>query len=500
MNDRYVIGLDIGTTSTKAVLFHYDGAVIGELEVEYPILRPQADWAEQDPDEIVNASKQAIRLLMERTSVSPSAVTAVGISSAMHSIICLNEDKQPLSNAIIWADTRSSEQAAQLRLSLSSQFMKRTGTPFHPMTPFCKLTWMKQKKYPPFIEASSFASIKEYLCLLWFDEHVVDYATASSYGMFDIDACVWDVEALQLLQLSSEQFGKPVPPTYTLYGMSAALADELGLLPSTPFVVGATDGPLANLGVGATGEGDTVITIGTSGAIRQLSYRPMVDEHQRTFCYRVDDHLFVSGGATNNGGIVLHWLQKLFAINGLEKNASFTPSYDSLLRLAEQSPAGANGVLFLPYLNGERAPIWDGAARASFVGLGMSHHQPDMIRAALEGTIFSLYHVGQTLKEMSGRPTRLFANGGFSRSKLWLQIAADMFNQELLLPKSHQSAAWGAAWYSLYALGEVPSLAAIKNSVPMTNSILPVTEHSLVYEKNFTFYEKLATSLPMLRK
>ncbi|MGI8316708.1 gluconokinase [Halobacillus mangrovi] len=486
--NSYVIGLDIGTTSAKSVIFDREGHVKGEHEVGYPLLHPQNGYAEQDPVTIEEAALEAIFVSKEAAGIEASEISGVGISAAMHSLICIDRSGEPLSPSIIWADARSADQAAVLKEHHAHLYMN-SGTPLHPMSPLSKLIWMKEHMYAPHEAADYFVSIKEFLLYRWFGEKVVDYSIAAATGMFNIKEHHWDEEALNLAGIDTGQLFEAVSPTHTLKGMKAEAAGKSGLNEDTPFVIGASDGPLANLGIGAIEPGETAITIGTSGAIRQFATEPLLDEKQEIFSYSFTEDLWITGGPSNNGGIVLAWLQKLW--DG-DQDAY---SVEQLSEMAESVPVGADNLLFLPYINGERAPFWNAEAKGSFIGLTPTHDKEHMTRAAMEGVIFSILHIGKALERLGNKHQKIYASGGFARSSVWVQMLADMFNTTIYLPKSHQSSAWGAAWLALYSLGEVEKLADIKSSIPMDKECKPNVDNHEKYQELFQVYEGLSATL-----
>lgn len=414
----------------------------------------------------------------------------------MHSLICLNDQHEPISPSITWADGRSVEQANRLKASFGKDLYLKTGTPIHPMSPLTKLIWMKETNYEPYHQAAKFVSIKEYLLQKWFGQFIVDYAIASASGLFNIHTFKWEKEALQAAGISKEQLSEPVPSTAICQGLAPELAEQFRLPKDIPFVIGSSDGPLANLGIGAINPGDVAITIGTSGAIRQMSAKPQTDELQEIFCYGVTKDLWIMGGPTNNGGIVFQWLKEVLGEKEVQQALATGGSpYELLTQLAQGVKPGADGLLFLPFLNGERAPYWDANARGSFIGLTLSHQKPHMIRAGLEGVIFSMYSIGEALERLAGSPANIFASGGFARSPLWLQILTDIFGHEVQVPVSHQSSAWGAAWFGLYALGEVSSLSAIKESIPMKETYTPNSVNHDFYNELYQTYSQLYFAL-----
>ena len=313
----YFIGVDIGTTSTKAIVFSSSGAIKGIGNRGYSILAPQPTWAEQDPNVIFATAIAAIRDAVDAAGATD--IAAVGFSTAMHSLIAMNAKNQPLTNSIIWADRRSVTQAEKLKQDKTANAIyRRTGTPIHPMSPLCKLMWMRESDPDTFRQATKFISIKEYILYQLFEEYVIDYSIASATGLFNLKQLDWDEEALTLAGITKEQLGLLVPTTHILQGMKQQHAEAMKLAPETPFVIGASDGVLANLGVGAINSGNA-ITIGTSGAVRTFSQTPITDPQARTFCYASTDNLWLIGGSINSGGIIFRWLRDEFCAAEVEQ-------------------------------------------------------------------------------------------------------------------------------------------------------------------------------------
>jgi gluconokinase len=354
------------------------------------------------------------------------------------------------------------------------------------MTPFVKLLWMKETKYEPYLQAKYFMSIKEYLLQCWFNQRVIDYSMASATGLFNPATHTWNQTLLSLTDIHDGQLSRIVPPTEILTGINPQIAEEMGIDPELPFVIGAADGQLANLGIGAILPGEVAVSVGTSGAIRQITKGVKISENQETFCYSFTEDFSIIGGPTNNGGIALQWLKDL-----LNDQRDFS----EFLADAEKVPLGADGIIFHPYLNGERAPIWNQRAKGNFFGLSVTHKREHFIRAVLEGITFNLFQIGKALERLAGKHQKIYANGGLSRSPLWLQMMADVFDAEIYVPESYHSAAWGAAWTALVATGKVNSFEEIKKNIPMGKAIVPIKENSEKYRIIYENYEKLASGM-----
>ncbi|MFD2210082.1 gluconokinase [Virgibacillus halophilus] len=479
---KTVIGLDIGTTSVKAVVYDTNGNLLTEAEEMITTLHPVPGWAEQDPDEILVKTRQVLKSAAAAIRDEGNTLLAVGFSSAMHSLICVDKNKRALSNMLIWSDGRSSEQAVKLNSGAGKEVYSRTGTPIHPMSPFVKLHWMRETAFMPYQEAAYFLSMKEYLLWHWFGKRVIDYAMASATGLYNVTTKKWDETVLRLAGIQKEQLSEIVPPDTVLNGLKPEVAAELGISADVPFVAGSADGQLANLGDGAIEPGEVAVSVGTSGAIRQFTEGAPIDENRATFTYAFTEDTSIIGGPTNNGGIVLQWLKEMLEFEG---------SHEELLAGAADIAPGAEGVLFLPYVNGERAPLWNQAAKGSFYGLTIAHRKQHLVRAVLEGIALNLYQIGLSLEKLAGTPKRITVNGGLSKSEIWVQILADVFGREIHLSESHHSAAWGAAWTALVGIGYVKSFAAIKDHIPIRRIVKPNMQHHEKYRGIYIKYTGL---------
>ncbi|MBJ6362428.1 gluconokinase [Paenibacillus sp. GCM10012307] len=493
----YMIGVDIGTTSTKAVLFQEGGRAINRAGREYPLYTSVPDSAEQGPEEIFAAVLDVVRQVMNLGGITPSQVMFVSFSSAMHSVIPVDAEGQPLMRCLTWADNRSAGWSEKFRHELGGhEVYRRTGTPVHPMSPITKLLWLRHDKPELFHKASKFVSIKEYIFAKLFGEYVVDYSVASATGLMNLEQLDWDQEALLIAGITGEQLSRLVPTTHKLEGLRKEYAAAMGLSEATPFIIGAADGVLSNLGVNAIEPGAVAVTIGTSGAIRTVIDRPVTDPQGRTFCYALTERHWVIGGAVNNGGMLLRWVRDQWAAYEEEKARSLgVDVYDLLTEMAGTIRAGSDGLLFHPYLTGERAPLWNPDARGSFFGLTMRHGKAHMIRSVMEGVIFNLYEVLLAMEKQTGQPLRIMATGGFARSPLWRQILADIFGQRVVVPESFESSCLGAVVLGLYATGRIDSLNAVSEMVGASHEHDPDLDNAALYRELLPIYTRLSHKL-----
>ena len=493
---QVIIGVDIGTTSTRAIVFDLSGKVLQAKYKHYPILTPQATHSEQDPAVIFAAVLSTLKDAL--AGVNQKELLGISFSSAMHSLLLVDAAGSPLTNVIIWADNRSQPQAENLRETPAGKMLHHsTGTPVHPMSPLCKLMWYREHEPELFNRAAKFISLKEYVFYKLFGKYLIDFSIASATGLFDIRQLTWFAPALALAGISSQQLSEPVVPTHQETGLNLDYAIEINLTQPVPFIIGASDGCLSNLSLPTTGPGVAALTIGTSGAIRVITPQPANDFQHRLFSYILMPNQFVVGGPVNNGGLILRWYRDTFGIaEKAEAREKGVEAYELLLHQAATVPPGADGLLFMPYLLGERAPIWDAQARGVFFGINPNHTKAHFTRALLEGIIFGVYQVSQALEETTGPIDLIYANGGFARSAFWVQLAADISGKKVCVQETVESSAWGAALLGLQALGIKPTPPE-PAALPGNHVFLPNLEHHARYKKNFHIFEKL---YPLLKE
>ena len=467
---EYFLGIDIGTTSVKSIAFSRDGNILCAHSVSYPIHHPSPDWSEQDPDEISEALFKTVENILQ--DLSPFIPALCCFSSAMHSLIAVDRNGKAISPSLIWADNRSADIAAQIHAeNRAPDFYSRTGLPVHAMSPFCKLQWIRKNQPELFKTAHKFVGIKEYVFYKLFGCFVVDHSIAGATGLMNIHSRAWDPWILEQCGMTPEKCSEIVA--------TDRIFTSPRLFPSlkeVPFIIGASDGAMANLG--STDEpGSLVVTVGTSSAARIIVDKPEIDPAMRTFCYYIKKDQWLLGGAGNNGGVVLQWLQDDL-IRSKEK-------VDLFLNQAATVPPGSGGLVFLPYLMGERAPVWNANAKGVMFGLTINHDQASLVRASMEGVIYCLYAISQPLFEKTGIKN-VFATGGFARNESWLQILSDVFNLPVLVSGTVENSAWGAARFGMETIG-IPCTARS----PVSKTFHPDAKAHSVYQKSFQQFQRL---------
>jgi gluconokinase len=473
---NYYLGVDIGTTSLKAVAFSSNGDVLSKHSISYEMRHPQPHWSEQDPNEILKAVINGINIILQ--SLAPAQPVVISFSAMMHTLIVVDKAGEPLTNCWIWADNRAGEQAELLRgTEKGKKFYHATGVPIHAMSPLCKLLWLKEHDAETFRNAHKFISIKEFIFFKLFGEYVVDTAIASASGLLNLQQLSWDDDILDHIGVPREKLSTVVSVKEIFWYCPDKHPRLLNLPAKTPFVTGGSDGATANLGAGVTGKHSMVVTIGTSCAARLTTQAPETDKLMRTFCYHSKDNYYIVGGASNNGAVVLEWLKDTLLQSG--------ESYQQLFNRVKDIPAGCDDLLFLPYILGERAPIWNAYAKGIFFGVTINHTKGHMIRSAMEGIIYSLYSIGSILMQKR-EVTEIHATGGFARNPLWVQMLADIFNTRVIFSDAVESSAWGAVILGMEALQVEYSFKKKVLSVHEPDA----SRHS-IYMKQFEKFERI---------
>lgn len=473
------MGVDIGTTSVKVVAFSSSGEVLAQRPYYYEMSHPEAGWAEQDPDEICYAVYSSINAVYQE--LKPSRPLSVSFSSAMHSIMAVDGNGLPLTGCIIWADNRAVSFAESFRETESGKsFYQITGVPIHSMSPFCKLVWIRENQPEIFQQAARFIGIKEYVFFRMTGKYVVDTGLASATGMLRLSDLKWDDQILSFIGLKSEQLSdvvsnKEIFPLPEQIGVPDNYRLEIPA--GTPLVIGSSDGACANISIGSASGDAMVVTVGTSSAIRVLSKQRVIDPEMRTFCYHARNDQFITGGGGNSGAVVLEWLKDSLMESG--------ESMDEFLGRAAEIRPGSDGLIFLPYILGERAPIWNAHAKGVFFGLTVNHTRSHMIRAAIEAVVYGIFSIGKILTQ-NNPINEIYATGGFARNALWVQILADVFGLPVIVNGSSESSAWGAVLIGMEALGIHPDF--IQKKVVQ---YLPDNDRHEIYAQRFTRFERL---------
>ncbi|MEP7143185.1 MAG: gluconokinase [Ferruginibacter sp.] len=489
-----IITIDIGLSAVRIFAFEMKGTIIGSMKGFYPTFHTQPDYSEQDPEHIFVTVLNLLRnILSENIHPDKYRVAAICFSGAMHSVLPVDKNGVPLGNAIVWADNRAKKEAAELKKSsLGKRIYNATGTPIHPMSLLAKIAWLRNNDKERFGNTYKFVSIKDYILQQLTGEYVIDHSLASSTGLLNIHTLEWNKESLEFTGINAGKLPKLVPVYYSKLIFHKQYCTNLGLPLKTKIIIGASDGCLATLGSGVWGKGKATITIDASGAVRVAGKKVLKDKKLRFFNYLLADGYFVSGGPTNNGGVVFEWFTRQFGT--FLDSTDFEENVSSFFKEAAQVAPGSDGLIFLPYLLGERAPIWNANARGLYFGINIKHEQKHFVRATIEGILYEIYSIGKILEEHRLIDS-LYVNGPFASLPLWAQIIANMFNKPVYVNDNHHSVGTGAFLLSLTGMGVYKNLEEASATIQFQHIFLPNENDHRVYMNYFAIFERLSIKL-----
>jgi gluconokinase len=489
-----IITVEIGTNAVRVVAFDINGNVIGSMKGSYPTFHVEPDYSEQDPEQMFITMLYVLKnLLNEKIHPKNYKVISICFSASMHSVLPIDKHGVPLGNAITWADNRGKKEAQELRnAKFGKEIYEATGTPIHPMSPLIKITWLSRHDQERFKNTYKFLSIKSYIIQQLTNGYALDYSLASATGLMNIHTLSWETNSLNYAGITPEKLPDLVPVFHSPGKLRKEYQKSLGLSDSVKIIIGSSDGCLAMLGGGIWEEGKATITVEDSGAVRIIGKEVLKDSKQRFFNYLLTEKHYVSGGPTNSGGVIFEWFTKQF---GDFKNP-FDIEYtmENLIREAMTVPIGSEGLLFLPYLLGERAPIWNANARGSYFGINIKHERQHFVRATIEGILYEIYSIGKTLQEHRSI-TSLTVNGSFASLPFCTQIIADIFNKPVSVGKNPDSIAQGAFLLSATEMGIYKSIDEAARTVVLSTTYKPQTQNHAVYQKYFPIFERLSTKL-----
>jgi len=434
-----LLGIDVGTGGTRALVVGDEGAVLGTGTCDHaPFVSPQPGWAEQAPDDWWRATVQAVRAALTRARIDPQAIGAVGLSGQMHGAVLLDQDLCVIRPAIIWCDQRTEPECEWLNRAIGTDaLLSHTCNPALTNFTLTKLLWVRAHEPDAWRRVRHVLLPKDYVRLRLSGTLAMDVTDASGTLMFDVAHRRWSREILRGAEIDPALLPDVFESADICGRVSEQAARASGLTDGTPIVAGAGDQAAGAVGIGVTRPGVVSATIGTSGVVFAATDRPSMDPRGRlhTFCHAAADRWHVMG-VTQAAGLSLRWLRD---------QLRSTDGYDAMIAEAAQVPAGAGGVLWAPYLMGERTPHLDPDVRAALVGLVASHHRGHIIRAVLEGVAFSLRETLTIFAELDVPVSSIRLGGGGARSPLWRQIQADVYGRPVETVLVDEGAAFGAA-------------------------------------------------------
>lgn len=493
---NWFIGIDLGTGSCKSIVVDEEARVLGFGAAEYSGVQVQDRWQEQDPRDLLKAATASAKSAITISGMRPEDCAGLSIGGALHSVLALDGHGNPLTGVITWADGRALEQSRALRgLPVAGRLYQETGCPCHGMYPFYKIMWLHDKRREVFGKTWRYVSAKEYVFARLTGEYLVDYSLAAGSGLLNTHTLRWNPVCLEMAGIREDQLSALCAPLTLHRGLNPESGREMGIRDDVPVVVGSSDACNSNLGAGAVNPWQATFMVGTSGALRVISSRPILDEKARSWCYAIDESHWLVGGAINNGGVALSWLRECLNQAGCTFSPQPPLSFEDVITLAGSAKAGAGGVICLPFFAGERSPNWNLNARAMFFGMTLEHGVRHLARALLEGIAFRFRSLKEVLTDIGVEVRQVIASGGFTKSDLWLQVMADALDRDLVIPVWGETSALGAAFWALLSARGGEGLEKAGDFVKLGESCRPTPESVEIYNRMYPLFEKLYQSL-----
>ena len=492
---KYLLGIDLGTSGTKTVLFDQNGNGICSATEEYPMYTPQNGWAEQDPNDWYNAAVATIRTVLSRSGVSKDDVAALGISGQMHGLVMLDEKNEVIRNSIIWCDQRTAKECEEITEKVGyDNLIRITANPALPGFTLSKLVWVRNHEPENYAKCKHVLLPKDYVRFMLTGDYATEVSDASGMQMLDVPNRCWSKELLGMLDIDISLLPKVYESPEVTGHISARAAELTGLSEKTLVVGGAGDNAAAAVGTGVVEDGKAFTTIGTSGVVFAHTDKLAIDPKGRvhTFCCAVPGAWHVMG-VTQAAGLSLKWFRDNFcAAERTTAEAMGVDVYELTNQEAAKSPIGANKLIYAPYLQGERTPHLDSNCRGIFFGLSAMHQRRDLLRAVMEGVTFSLNDCLQVLDGMGVAPETMLACGGGGKSPLWRQMLADVMNCPVATTVNTEGPALGVAILAGVGAGLYPSVPeACRAMIKVNQAQDPIAENVPQYAKVYEVYKKL---------
>ncbi len=486
-----LLGIDIGTTGSRALVLDESGRTIAQSADHETFRSPQTGWAEQDPDDWWRACQIAVRRALDTSGTAGAAVRAIGLSGQMHGAVLMDAAGAVLRPSIIWCDQRTEAECRWIESTIgASRLLELTSNPALTNFTLTKLLWVRTHEPDIWSRVRHVLLPKDYVRWRMSGEHAIDVADASGTLMLDVARRRWSPEVLDRVGISADLLPRVFESPDICARVSADAAAALGVPAGTPIVAGAGDQAAGAVGMGITRPGAVSATIGTSGVVFAATDRPVTDPRGRihTFCHAVPERWHVMG-VTQAAGLSMRWLRDLIAPNR-------DVTYDDLTAEAARVPPGADGVLWAPYLMGERTPHCDPTIRAACVGLAANHGRGHVVRAVLEGVAFSLRDTFTIFSELNVPVDRIVVGGGGARSPLWRQIQANVYGHAVDTIAADEGAALGAAILAGVGARVWPSVdAAVDATVRVGATTSPEADVVAVMNDRYAHYRRVYPAL-----
>jgi xylulokinase len=493
-----LLGIDVGTGGTRALVIDEKGRVVASATAEHaPFASPQTGWAEQEPSDWWRATTEAVRKALSTAEVNADEISCVGFSGQMHGAVLLDEAQEVLRPALIWCDQRTDAQGKAITSKVgASRLIELTANPALTNFTITKLLWVRECEPKLWSRFRYFLLPKDYIRLRLTGDRATDVADASGTLLLDVSNRRWSDPMLDMLEINKSCVPKLFESPEITGRVSAEGSAATGLREGTPVVAGAGDQAAGAVGMGIVRPGAVSATIGTSGVVFAATANPALDKQGRvhTFCHAIPNRWHVMG-VTQAAGLSLRWFRDRFGLGDVAPSNDRDP-YDYLCEEASGAPPGSDGVLWAPYLMGERTPHLDPQARAALVGLAASHTRAHALRAILEGVAFSLRDTFTIFAEMDVPVETIRLGGGGARGKLWRQIQADIYGREVEILAAEEGAAYGAALLAGVGAGTWSSVdEACERTVRVAARVQPDATAAALLNRRYSAYRALYPAL-----
>ncbi len=495
----YIIGVDIGTSGTKTVLFDEIGTVIASHTIEYPMYQPKNGYAEQDPADWADAAVNTIKAVMAKSGVKKEDVKGIGLSGQMHGLVMLDGDNKVIRPSIIWCDQRTANEVKWMNENIGEKkLIEISANPALTGWTAAKILWVKNNEPENFEKCRKILLPKDYIRFILTGEYATEVSDASGMQLLDVANRKWSDELISLMGIDKSTLGKVYESCEVTGTLTKAMAEATGLCEGTIVVGGAGDNAAAAVGTGVVEDGKAFTTIGTSGVVFAHTSKVSIDPKGRvhTCCAAVPNTWHVMG-VTQGAGLSLKWFRDNFC--QAEKDTARLMGVDEYYLMdkqAEKVPVGADKLLYLPYLMGERTPHLDPNARGVFFGLSAIHTKRDMLRAVMEGVSYSLRDCIEVFREMNINVSDMMACGGGGSSPLWRSMLADLYNCPVKTVASKEGPALGVAILAAVGAGIYSSVPEACKGIIKTDKVQnPIEENVPQYEKYYQLYREIYPAL-----
>ncbi len=489
-----LLGIDFGTGGCKVTAIDFAGTLLGEASVEYRTEFLHPGWAEQDPADWYEAMCQALRKLRVN-GVDLGRVLSISFDGSTHNAVLLDDRMRPVRKTIMWTDQRSVEECEYLRKKHGDMIFRTAYQQAAPTWTLPQLRWVNTHEPDILKKTAKILFVKDYVRYLVTGNAVTDYIEAQGTLFFDMEKCAWSEELASLAGVRSEQLPELVKPADIVGRVTPIASEDTGLPVGTIVVCGTSDSAVEDYGAGAIEPGDCIVKLATAGNVNIMTAEPRPSPVTLTYSHVVEG-MWYSVSATNAAALCQRWMRdNLCQAEKQEAEWSGVNAFHLMEQLAEQSVPGAGGVIFHPYLQGERSPYWDAGLRSSFTGISISSTKGDMIRAMFEGVAYSLRDCYRSLEQMGLSVNRIFLIGGGARNRLWSEIVCNVFDLPLQIPRPGD-ASFGAALLAGTGAGVFPDCrSAVKACLHFDRALEPDAELASFYREEFRTYCRIHDAL-----